>query len=144
MAIAISDNFKLNKAKPDFERQEYATLSDMAFVRDARMPELYFAYCLETHQMYLYNKQNELDPVLGKWRPFDAGESIQVEVMPEASEDKLGKVYQYIGITNSLFTQGFFYVCKYVNESYLWQYLPTGKVINPITTSEIDDLFERL
>ena len=57
MAISLGDNLNLSGALPDFTRQEYATLSAMKSVRDNRMPEMYLAYCLETHAYYYYNKQ---------------------------------------------------------------------------------------
>ena len=48
--------------------------------------------------------------------PFGGGgggtESIQVDTMPAASIDKLGKVYQYIGTTTQNYTHGYFYECQ--------------------------------
>ena len=37
--------------------------------------------------------------------------SIQVDALPTASSDLVGTIYQYIGTTDSTFTNGFFYKC---------------------------------
>ena len=39
------------------------------------------------------------------------GQVIQLKVLPEASEDELGNIYQYVGATNVTYTNGFFYKC---------------------------------
>ena len=110
MAISFSQNLDYSGSNPDFVRQQYATLADMAAVRKNRMPEKYIAYCLEDRNWYQYDKNYDTDPVLGKWRLFGSGESIQKAALPEASETELGKIYQYVGITGT-YTRGFFYEC---------------------------------
>ncbi len=112
MAIGFQDNLDYQGKKPDFTRQEYATLTDMKNVMKGFMPEMYLGYCLETRKWYQYDKSNDTDPILGKWREWSGGssESIQKTVLPEASEAELGKIYQYIGITET-YTRGFFYEC---------------------------------
>lgn len=51
----------------------------------------------------------------------ESGQTIQVESMPMATESDLGKVLQYIGTTDLLYTNGYFYKCVYKNSSYLWE-----------------------
>lgn len=41
------------------------------------------------------------------------GDSFQKEELPTASEDYVGKIYQYVGQTNSNYTRGYFYDCIY-------------------------------
>lgn len=41
----------------------------------------------------------------------DVDEAIQVDIMPTASADELGKVYQFIGTTDANYTHGYFYEC---------------------------------
>ena len=41
----------------------------------------------------------------------DMDEAIQVDTMPTASADELGKVYQFIGTTDANYTHGYFYEC---------------------------------
>lgn len=119
MATTISSNFDYQGKLPDFTRQEYATISDMKAVKKARMPEMYIAYCLEDHKVYLYNKANENDEVYGYWREFNSGsssESIQVVSLPAADETQAGKVYQYIGNSTLTEIKGYFYFCNSTEE----------------------------
>lgn len=39
-------------------------------------------------------------------------EQIQVNALPTASADELGKIYQYIGATDANYTNGYFYKCE--------------------------------
>ena len=108
MAISLGDNLNLSGALPDFTRQEYATLNAMKSVRDNRMPEMYLAYCLETHAYYYYNKQNEVDPITGHWRQFIGIDTV-VSVMPAPSSEYANVLVQYIGATTQDYTKGYFY-----------------------------------
>lgn len=146
MAIALGDNLRLNKAVPDFERQQYETVADMKAVKDLRMPEMYLAYCLETQKVYLYKKSNTVDATFGKWRLFAQTEyspdSIQQDIMPEPSADNFGKVYQYVGASSEVFKKGYFYTCSYSEEDgYFWVSIDTQEV-GAITLEEIDRFFE--
>lgn len=38
-----------------------------------KLPQLFPAVCVETGKMYIYNKNNEDDPVTGKWRVQESG-----------------------------------------------------------------------
>jgi len=145
MAMDLVDNLNYQGRKPDFVRQEYSTVADMAAVKSSKMPEMYIAYCTETHKVYLYNKQNTEDLTYGKWREFGSGDGadIQVDTMPEAEFSELGNVYQYIGTTTLEYTQGCFYICRVAEGTYFWENLPTGTV-SKITIAEIDELFEGL
>lgn len=111
MANVWGDNFQYNGKQPDFTRQEYATFADMKAAKKNQMPELYIGYCLEDRNYYKYDKTNDDDEVLGRWRLWSGGgESIQKKALPTASETELGKIYQYTGITGT-YTRGFFYEC---------------------------------
>ena len=110
MAIPFSDNLSISGKYPDITRQEYATLADLKAVKKNKMPEMYIGYCLEDRKWYQYDKANTVDEVLGKWRLWASGDSIQKAALPEASETELGKIYQYVGVTGT-YTRGFFYEC---------------------------------
>lgn len=115
MAIKFADNLAYSGKKPDFERQQYETFEAMKAVGKNSMPELYLAYCLEDRKVYLYDKNNEDDPVTGKFCEFNGsggGSDIQKAALPEAGESELGNIYQYVGLTG-LYTRGFFYECIY-------------------------------
>jgi len=116
MSTPIIDNFRYNGRRPDFERQEYIRISDLAAIRDNRMPDLYLVYCLEDRSVYLYDKSAGVSTVTGKCRKFQPGNSIQVTEMPLPTEEFNNRVVQYIGITDADFTKGYFYNCHYLNE----------------------------
>jgi hypothetical protein len=75
MAISLSDNLFYGGSKNNFERDCYATLADMKAVREKRMPNVITAVCEETGKFYIYNKSNETDEILGKWRELTGGAS---------------------------------------------------------------------
>lgn len=54
------------------------------------------------------------------------GSSIQVETMPAASAENVGKIVQYVGSTGS-YEHGCFYECKDESGSYVWRYISTVK-----------------
>lgn len=108
MALSFSDNIDFKGRKPDFVRQEYATLADLKGVRDNRMPEMYLGYCVENHTYYCYSQTNDVDDVTGRWRAF-VGASTVVSEMPPASPDYNGLLVQYIGETTADYIKGYFY-----------------------------------
>lgn len=145
MSINIADNINYKGPKPDFERQQYASYEEMKNVLDSRMPRLYLAYCLEDEKVYLYNKDNAIDSVTGKFRVFPENDSnnIQKEVMPAASSLLVGKIYQYVGETNQNFIKGFFYECVLDSGSgiYYWDGIDISEP-DSISNYEIDILFQ--
>lgn len=73
MAISLSDNLFFTGTKNNFERDCYATIADMKAVKATKMPNVITAICEETGKFYIYNKNNEIDETLGKWREFSGG-----------------------------------------------------------------------
>ena len=66
--MKITENFEYIGTQQNFERDSYATLAEMKAVADKRMPDIFTATCKETGKFYIYNKNNEIDEILGKWR----------------------------------------------------------------------------
>ena len=66
--MKITENFEYIGTSQNFERDSYATLAEMKAVVDKRMPDIFTATCKETGKFYIYNKSNEVDETLGKWR----------------------------------------------------------------------------
>ena len=66
--MKITENFTYIGTQQNFERDSYATLAEMKAVVDKRMPDIFTATCKETGKFYIYNKSNEIDETLGKWR----------------------------------------------------------------------------
>ena len=148
MAIGLGDNLRYSGAKPDFVRQQYRTVAEMASVSDAKLPDLYLVYCLETQKVYLYKKTNTVDAVYGKFRVFSqvsyTPDSIQQEELPSASADNFGKVYQYIGPDTPVYRQASFYRCSYsADKGYFWTLQEVDK-ISAIPNEEIERVFEEI
>lgn len=66
--MILTDNIVYTGTKQNFERDSYATLADMKAVKAKKMPNIFHAMCEETGKLYIYNKKNTDDEVLGKWR----------------------------------------------------------------------------
>ena len=66
--MKITENFEYIGTQQNFERDSYTTLAEMKAVVDKRMPDIFTATCKETGKFYIYNKNNEVDETLGKWR----------------------------------------------------------------------------
>lgn len=66
--MKITENFDYLGSKQNFERDSYATIADMVSVRAKDLPDIFIATCKETGKLYIYNKDNDVDETLGKWR----------------------------------------------------------------------------
>ena len=66
--MKVTENFEYIGTSQNFERDSYLTLAEMKAVADKRMPDIFTATCKETGKFYIYNKNNEVDETLGKWR----------------------------------------------------------------------------
>lgn len=66
--MVLSENFTYSGTSQNFERDSYATLAEMKAVKAKKMPSIFHATCEETGKLYIYNKANSDDEILGKWR----------------------------------------------------------------------------
>ena len=66
--MTLSENFAYNGTSQNFDRDSYATIAEMKAVRAKKMPSIFHATCEETGKLYIYNKANSDDEILGKWR----------------------------------------------------------------------------
>ena len=71
--MTLSENFTYSGTSQNFERDSYATLAEMKAVRAKKMPSSFHATCEETGKLYIYNKANSDDEILGKWREVGSG-----------------------------------------------------------------------
>jgi hypothetical protein len=71
MAISLIDNLKIQNKKQNVERDSFATILDMVSYSPNYLPNIFHAMCEETGKMYVYNINNDIDPVLGKWRVLE-------------------------------------------------------------------------
>lgn len=125
MAINVSQAFHRTSANPVDDTMAL-TQAEMLTVNDNLMPSKYLTVCQDDGYIYLYNKDNTVDPATGRFRKFEggSGESIQVTTMPTASAALLSTVVQFIGETSGGYTHGYFYECVSDGEAtptYSWQ-----------------------
>ena len=71
--MVLSENFIYSGTSQNFERDSYATIAEMKAVRAKKMPSIFHATCEETGKLYIYNKANSDDEILGKWREVGSG-----------------------------------------------------------------------
>ena len=71
--MVLSENFTYNGTSQNFDRDSYATLAEMTAVKAKKMPSIFHATCEETGKLYIYNKANSDDEILGKWREVGSG-----------------------------------------------------------------------
>ncbi len=68
---------------------------------------------------------------------------IQMDTMPVASTDYVGKIYQYVGTTSVAYKQGSFYVGTYDADTdvYSWKEIEFAPDMEEITAAEVDALW---
>ena len=72
----------------------------------------------------------------------DGRNTDQVSVMPEASEDELRNIYQFVGTTTANYTHGYYYECKYDSENdlYFWDNINVGELA--VAGQDVSDAVE--
>ena len=74
MGISIIDNFDYRAGKPNFARDLFGNIEEMVAFREDYLPPV-FECNLKSGDRYRYNVNNEVDPILGKWRLVSASSS---------------------------------------------------------------------
>ena len=74
MALSFLDNVDYRGKKPNFTRDLFDTIADMAAFNENYLPDVFLTCNKETGKPYVYNRNNENDTTFGKWRPLQ-GES---------------------------------------------------------------------
>lgn len=67
MASELFDNFRMNSALPNFERDLFDTVDDMVAFSEDYLPDV-FECNTKDGKRYRFNRSNEIDSKLGKWR----------------------------------------------------------------------------
>lgn len=67
MAIKIPVSIDVISANP-IDTRLVLSKDEMFDTIDVKMPEVYFTICRDDGNLYIYNKQNEIDPDTGKYR----------------------------------------------------------------------------
>lgn len=84
--MELNENFAYSGTKQNFDRDSYATLAEMKAVKAKKMPSIFHATCAETGKLYIYDKTNTDDEILGKWREV-SGSSTNTESTPSIKEE---------------------------------------------------------
>lgn len=73
--MKVNESFEYQGKGQNFTRDNFATLAEMKAVKAKTFPDIFTATCSETGKFYIYNKDNEVDEVLGKWRELGGSSS---------------------------------------------------------------------
>lgn len=75
--INLPQGFKVGAAEAIDSR---LTLSkaEMLAIKDSLMPTVYLAVCKDDNDIYIYNKNNSVDPETGKFRVYISGSSSEI------------------------------------------------------------------
>lgn len=93
----------------------------------------YFYKCVYKNNLYLWEQQNV--------QPDNEGQTIQVDTMPTASAEELGKIYQYIGQDGGGAIHGYFYECvALVGGGYGWLETEVSAPTEELSSSDMEDV----
>lgn len=82
---------------PNFERDQFATLSDMKAVVDT-IDEGHMSFCKETKKHYVFQSSNSVDATTGKWR--EIADPAVVEASKQSVETQKQKLQSIEGTVN--------------------------------------------
>lgn len=74
MGISIIDNFDYRAGKPNFTRDLFENIEEMVAFPEMYLPTV-FECNIKSGDRYRFNANNEVDPILGKWRLVSSGTS---------------------------------------------------------------------
>ena len=74
MALSFLDNVDYRGKKPNFTRDLFETISDMAAFNENYLPDVFLACNKESGKPYVYNRENTVDATYGKWREIKGGD----------------------------------------------------------------------
>ena len=121
------------------ESMPLATESDLGKVlqyigtTDLNYTNGYFYKCVYKNSSYLWEQQNV--------QPDAEGQTIQVDTMPTASAEELGKIYQYIGQDGGGALHGYFYECVALHGGgYGWLETEVSAPTEELSSSDMADV----
>ena len=82
--LNLPQGFKIGAAEA-VDSRLILSKAEMVTIKDSMMPDTYLAVCKDNNSIYIYSKDNSIDPETGKFRVYaNAGsEIIQMEAMTE-------------------------------------------------------------
>ena len=73
MAISLGSNLALHTRLPLDDRTIMETIEEMRDYPENFLPDIGYCFNKENGKMYVFNRSNDIDPVLGKWREYGSG-----------------------------------------------------------------------
>lgn len=96
MPIVKTQGYQLDSPQQNFVRDSFPTLADMLAYDTAMLPPVFHSMVDEDGKLYTYWENNEVDPVLGKWRlgagGGQGGDTLNVDELPDPSSCQEGDV----------------------------------------------------
>ena len=82
--LNLPQGFKIGAAEA-VDSRLILSKTEMVTIKDSMMPDTHLAACKDNNSIYIYSKDNSIDPETGKFRVYaSAGsEIIQMEAMTE-------------------------------------------------------------
>lgn len=75
MPLTFADNLNIRGKKQNVVRDSFKTIAEMKAYSATSLPNIFHTMCEEDGNIYLYNVNNTVDPVTGKWRVFLKGQA---------------------------------------------------------------------
>ena len=87
--ISLPQGFKVGAAEAVDSR---LTLSkaEMLATKDSLMPTVYLAVCKDDNAIYIYSKDNSIDPEIGKFRVYENGSGSEIPSSNNLNRGALG------------------------------------------------------
>ena len=73
MAISLGSNLSLHTRLTLDDRTLMDTILEMRDYPENFLPDIGYCFNKENGKMYVFNRSNDTDPVLGKWRELGSG-----------------------------------------------------------------------
>lgn len=82
--LNLPQGFKIGAAEA-IDSRLILSKTEMLAIKDNIMPDTYLAVCKDNNSIYIYSKDNSIDPETGKFRVYDTtgSEIIHMEAMTE-------------------------------------------------------------
>lgn len=75
--ISLPQGFKVGAAEA-IDSRLILSKAEMLAIKDDLMPTVYLAVCKDDNSIYIYNKDNSVDPETGKFRVYVGGSSGEI------------------------------------------------------------------
>lgn len=91
MALNFPNGLSITSAEA-VDTRLVLTKSEMLAAKKSRMPEVYFAVCLDDGKMYIYNSKNDPDPETGYYRAVNNAKVDTVDLVSKKDNNALESV----------------------------------------------------